>query len=152
MSQPAQCVILWITIFVATLKHRGKKGEAELRVWVSEAQDGGTDTKKKGSNQRCVSTANKSLIGQVIMQKKRKKKTPQKLGQQPQQADWNNSRAETAATQVISSPLISLGVSQHTHRNIYQLGSSTASDSLYVHTVSLISPSITHLQLMLFNS
>lgn len=47
MSQPAQCVILWITIFVATLKHRGKKGEAELRVWVSEAQDGGTDTKKK---------------------------------------------------------------------------------------------------------
>lgn len=152
MSQPAQCVILWITIFVATLKHRGKKGEAELRVWVSEAQDGGTDTKKKGSNQRCVSTGNKSLIGQVIMQKKRKKKTPQKLGQQPQQADWNNSRAETAATQVISSPLISLGVSQHTHRNIYQLGSSTASDSLYVHTVSLISPSITHLQLMLFNS
>lgn len=86
------------------------------------------------------------------MQKKRKKKNPQKLGQQPQQADWNNSRAETAATQVISSPLISLGVSQHTHRNIYQLGSSTASDSLYVHTVSLISPSITHLQLMLFNS
>lgn len=152
MSQPAQCVILWITIFVATLKHRGKKGEAELRVWVSEAQDGGTDTKKKGSNQRCVSTGNKSLIEQVIMQKKRKKKTPQKLGQQPQQADWNNSRAETAATQVISSPLISLGVSQHTHRNIYQLGSSTASDSLYVHTVSLISPSITHLQLMLFNS
>lgn len=152
MSQPAQCVILWITIFVATLKHRGKKGEAELRVWVSEAQDGGTDTKKKGSNQRCVSTGNKSLIGQVIMQKKRKKKTPQKLGQQPQQADWNNSRAETAATQVISSPLFSLGVSQHTHRNIYQLGSSTASDSLYVHTVSLISPSITHLQLMLFNS
>lgn len=152
MSQPAQCVILWITIFVATLKHRGKKGEAELRVWVSEAQDGGTDTKKKGSNQRCVSTGNKSLIGQVIMQKKRKKKTPQKLGQQPQQADWNNSRAETAATQVISSPLFSLGVSQHTHRNIYQLGSSTASDSLSVHTVSLISPSITHLQLMLFNS
>ena len=46
--------------------------------------------------------------------KKGKKKTPQKLGQQPQQADWNNSRAETAATQVISSPLISLGVSQHT--------------------------------------
>ena len=40
----------------------------------------------------------------------------------------------------------------NTHRNIYQLGSSTASDSLYVHTVSLISPSITHLQLMLFNS
>lgn len=76
MSQPAQCVILWITIFVATLKHRGKKGEAELRVWVSEAQDGGTDTKKKGSNQRCVSTGNKSLIGQVIMQKKRKKKKP----------------------------------------------------------------------------
>lgn len=76
MSQPAQCVILWITIFVATLKHRGKKGEAELRVWVSEAQDGGTDTKKKGSNQRCVSTGNKSLIGQVIMQKKRKKKNP----------------------------------------------------------------------------
>lgn len=76
MSQPAQCVILWITIFVATLKHRGKKGEAELRVWVSEAQDGGTDTKKKGSNQRCVSTGNKSLIEQVIMQKKRKKKNP----------------------------------------------------------------------------
>lgn len=32
--------------------------------------------KKKGSNQRCVSTGNKSLIEQVIMQKKRKKKNP----------------------------------------------------------------------------
>lgn len=76
MSQPAQCVILWITIFVATLKHRGKKerlswgcGWVKLRM---EAQI----QKKKGSNQRCVSTGNKSLIEQVIMQKKRKKKNP----------------------------------------------------------------------------
>ena len=105
---------------------------------MSEAQDGGTDTHTHTHTKNMIKSKMSLYRKQIINRTSHHaNKNPHKLGQQPPQADWNNSRAETtAAAQVISSPLISLGVSQHTHRNIYQLGSSTASDSLSLHAHS----------------